>query len=171
MKLWTLLRKLDKRCKHVNVRCVHGDEVNESVRAFRSPAFARAKCQKCGKYMYNMELPYLCIFTGRPHYSKQQQFMLTEGAEVPRMYRLIPVSVEAIQITPENVKRAALWCGGVEVEEIDPQDSTKKFVALNIPTLSGVKRAGESDYVIKGLQGEFSVMNQTDFEGRYELVP
>lgn len=170
MKLWNLLRKLDKRCKHVSVRCVHGDEINDTLR-FWHPNFARAKCLKCGRYMYHMELPYLCQYTGAPHYAKQPTAIIfAEGADVPRMYRLIPVSVEAIQITPENVKRAALWCGGVEVEEIDAQDSTKKFVALNIPTLSGVKRAGESDYVIKGLQGEFSVMNADDFEARYELT-
>lgn len=89
---------------------------------------------------------------------------------MPKKYRLIPVSVEAMQVTPESVKRAALWCGGVEVEEIDPQDKAKKFAALNIPTLSGVKRAGETDYIVKGLQGDFSVMNREDFEARYEMV-
>jgi hypothetical protein len=153
---------------HSHVRCVHGDEINQSAR-YLGNQFARAACVRCGKYLYHIDLPYMCDYTGTPHFSKQPK-EFTEGADMPRKYRLIPVSVEAIQLTPESVKRAALWCGGVEVEEIDPHDSTKKFVALNIPTLSGVKRAGEGDYVIKGLQGEFSVMNSTDFETRYELV-
>lgn len=93
---------------------------------------------------------------------------------MPRQYRLIPVSVEAIQITSESVHRAALWCGGVEVEEIDPIDSTKKFAALNIPTLAGVQRAGEGDYVVKEMspvaKGRFRVMSKYDFESKYEPV-
>lgn len=93
---------------------------------------------------------------------------------MPRQYRLIPISVEAIQVTPQSVHRAALWCGGIEVEEIDPIDNTKKFSALNIPTLSGVQRAGEGDYVVKEMsptaRGRFRVMRQHEFETKYEPI-
>lgn len=89
---------------------------------------------------------------------------------MPKKYRLIPVSVEAIQLTPETVKRAALWSGGVEIEEIDPEDSTKKFCGLNIPTLTGVQRAQEGDYILKNLQGHVTVMPKREFEARYEIV-
>jgi hypothetical protein len=80
------------------------------------------------------------------------------------------VSVEAIQVTPESVERATLWSGARQVEEIDPNDSTKRFVALNIPTLDGVKRAGEGDYIVRNNLGEFSVMSQPEFESKYKLV-
>lgn len=89
---------------------------------------------------------------------------------MPKQYRLIPFAVEAIQLRPDTVKKAAVWCGGIEVEEIDAHDSTKKFVALNIPTINGVVRASEGDYIIKELAGTVSVMKARDFESRYELV-
>lgn len=93
---------------------------------------------------------------------------------MPRQYRLIPVSVEAIQLTPESVQRAAQWCGGVEVEEIHPTDSSKRFVALNIPTLEGVQRASEGDYIVKELslvaKGRIRVMRAREFESKYEPI-
>jgi hypothetical protein len=90
--------------------------------------------------------------------------------QMPRKYRLIPVSVEAIQITPESAQRAAVWAGGVIREEIDPNDSTKKFAAVNIPTLNGILRAGEGDYIVRDLQGQLSIMGKREFEAKYELI-
>lgn len=89
---------------------------------------------------------------------------------MPRQYRLVAGVVEAMQLTPQQVQAAALWCGGMEVEEIDPMDSTKKFVGLNIPTLDGVKRAGQGDYILKHLSGQFEVMSLREFEAKYEPI-
>ena len=92
---------------------------------------------------------------------------------MPRPYKsieLIPVAVEAIQLTPESVHRAAVWSGSVEVEEIDPFDKTIKFCALNVPTLEGIKRCQEGDYVVKDNDGNFSVMKKHEFEAKYHLV-
>ena len=89
---------------------------------------------------------------------------------LPQRYRLIPVSVEAIQLSVETAERAAVWTGGRIVEEIDPINSTKRFVALNIPTLEGVQRASDGDYVVRSLGGEFSVMRAREFERKYELI-
>jgi hypothetical protein len=91
-------------------------------------------------------------------------------AVMPSRYRLIPVSVEAIQLTPETVERAATWTGGRVVEEIDPVNSLRRFVALNIPTLDGVKRASEGDFVVKSMGGEFDVMREREFRRRYEGI-
>jgi hypothetical protein len=94
------------------------------------------------------------------------------GFNMPRQYRLVAGVVEAMQLTPDQVSAAALWCGGMEVDEIDPFDSTKKFVGLNVPTLSanGVERASQGDYIVKNLRGEFSVVKPNEFETTYEPI-
>lgn len=89
---------------------------------------------------------------------------------MPKRYRLIPIDVEAIKITPESVERAARWVGGFEVTEFDPLDSTLKFVALNVPTATEIMRAQEGDYVVKDLRGRVSVVKGSDFESKYELI-
>src|SRR5215204_4688636 len=92
------------------------------------------------------------------------------GFTLPRQYRLVSGVVEAMQLTPDQVPAAALWCGGMEVDEIDPLDATKKFVGLNIPTLDGVKRVSQGDYIVKNLRGEFSKMGPEEFETTYEPI-
>lgn len=89
---------------------------------------------------------------------------------MPKRYRLIPVSVEAIKITPETVQRAATWCGGFEVTEVDPITAGLKFVALNIPTTEEIKRASLNDYVVKDARGNIKVMSAGEFESQYELI-
>ena len=92
---------------------------------------------------------------------------------MPRPYQtieLVPVAVEAIQLTPESVHRAAVWCGGVEVEEIDPFDNTIKFCAMNVPTIHGVQRCQQGDYIVKDSEGNFCVVKRAEFEAKYRLV-
>jgi len=97
--------------------------------------------------------------------------MLLERTAVPREYQLIPVHVTAIQVTPESIERAVTFSGGREIEEIDPQDSKKRFVGVNFPTLSGVKRASQGDYIVRDhVTGELSVMAKREFERKYELI-
>lgn len=89
---------------------------------------------------------------------------------MPKLYRLIAHTVEAIQLTAESVERAAMWCGGMVIDEYDAIDSTKKFSGMNIPTLNGVKRASEGDYIVKGPKGIFTVSPANVFESEYELA-
>lgn len=89
---------------------------------------------------------------------------------MPKTYRLIVFTVEAIKLTPESVDRAALWAGGKPVEEYDSFDRSKKFVALNVPTLRGVQRAQEGDYIVKESNGSFNVVSEREFEDKYELI-
>jgi len=91
---------------------------------------------------------------------------------LPRQYRLVSGVVEAMQLTPSQVSAAALWCGGMEVDEVDALDSTKKFVGLNVPALTpnGVERASQGDYIVKNLRGEFSVVKPGEFEANYEPI-
>lgn len=85
------------------------------------------------------------------------------------LWRKKPVTVEANLLTKENVTAVALWCGGQQVEEIDPFDNTR-YVGINIPTLEGTMRASEGDYVIKGVQGEFYPCKPDIFTSTYEKV-
>jgi len=85
-------------------------------------------------------------------------------------YRKKPVEVQAIQLTLGNAEEVAVWCGGVVIEEIDPVDSDKKWVGINIPTLEGVMRASEDDYIIKGTKGEFYPCKPGPFADTFELA-
>ena len=55
------------RCKHRNIRCLHGDEVWNTMRAWRRPEIARTRCVDCGKALYNVELPDICTVTNTEH--------------------------------------------------------------------------------------------------------
>jgi hypothetical protein len=89
---------------------------------------------------------------------------------MPRRYQVIPYEVEAIQLTPESIDRAEIWSGGQRVTEVDAIDHTQKFVALNIPTMTGVKRAQQGDYVVKHGRGQIEVMSERQFQQTYQLV-
>jgi hypothetical protein len=56
------------------------------------------------------------------------------------------------------------------VEEMDARNENKRYVAINIPTLEGVMRASEGDYVIKGIKGEFYPCKPDIFDSTYEMV-
>lgn len=93
---------------------------------------------------------------------------------MPRKFELkAPISVEAMELSPITVHKAAIWTGGVEIEEIDPEDNTKRFVALNIPTNrpeNPVVRVQEGDYIVKDPQGRFSRVSGEDFDKYFTLV-
>lgn len=89
---------------------------------------------------------------------------------MPSKYELIVYTIDAIQVTPDSVSRAVLWCGGMQVEEVDPNDKSIKFVGVNVPTFEGMKRASEGDYILKTVQGSFNVMKRAEFERTYRKV-
>lgn len=76
-------------------------------------------------------------------------------------FRKKPVEVEAIQLRISNVDWIAVWCGGIEVEDV---------VAVDVPTLEGIMRASDGDWVIKGIKGEFYPCKPDIFEASYEKV-
>lgn len=86
------------------------------------------------------------------------------------LWRKQPVEIEANCLTKDNAEAVALWCGGQLVEEINPEDSADRYVGINIPTLEGVMRASEGDYIIKGVQGEFYPCKPSIFTSTYEKV-
>lgn len=52
-------RWIPRVCKHVEIRCTHGDEII-------SRKFRRIVCMVCGRSLKG-PLPKLCFFTGEPH--------------------------------------------------------------------------------------------------------
>ena len=97
----------------------------------------------------------------------------------PKQYRKKPVTIEAVALTPKNVREVAAWCGGRVVEEVKPSDPSDVYLALDIPTLEGVMR-GETmdpsglyphgDWIIKGVNGEFYPIEASIFRETYEAV-
>lgn len=85
-------------------------------------------------------------------------------------YRKKSVIVQAIQLAPDNAEEIATWCGGLVVQEIDPEDDEKRYDVINIPTLEGVMRASQGDYVIKGVRGEFYPCKPEIFSMTFELA-
>lgn len=83
---------------------------------------------------------------------------------------MIRFDVDALQVTPDSVDRAVAWSGGRKVTEIDPHDSSVKFVALNIPTLEGIKRAQENDFIVKWPDGHLEVQSAGEFLSKFERV-
>lgn len=98
-----------------------------------------------------------------------EQPMPTLWSSLVIEYRKKPVVIQAIQLGKANAEEIAEWCGGQVVEEINPHDETERFVGINIPTLEGVMRASEGDYVIKGVKGEFYPCKPHIFAETYEL--
>lgn len=86
------------------------------------------------------------------------------------LYRKKAVTVEAMQLSNLNAEAVAQWCGGQLVEEISAVDDRQKFVGINIPTLEGVMRASEGDFVIKGTRGEFYPCKAGPFADTFEPV-
>lgn len=85
-----------------------------------------------------------------------------------KRYRKKIQTVQAVQITKASIREAAEWCGGRIVEEKDPFDEDQFKVGLNVPTLKGVLRASEDDYIIKSWETGIVLMSKEEFEDAYE---
>lgn len=83
---------------------------------------------------------------------------------------LVDTEVEAVQLTATNVGEVVAWCRGVQVEEIDALDATKKYVGVNFSSWNGIQRASEGDYIIKDALGDFHSRWPQAFETQFERV-
>lgn len=83
---------------------------------------------------------------------------------MPR-YTKKPDTVEARQLDVENAEELAEWCGGMLVEEINPDDSTQP--GINVPTDNGNVRASLTDYILKWDNGAHEVYPQMDFQSQF----
>lgn len=57
-----LLKLIFTRCHHKNTRIIYGDEILNTIRAFRKPMIARIRCVDCGKALYDVDM------TDQPNY-------------------------------------------------------------------------------------------------------
>lgn len=78
-----------------------------------------------------------------------------------KRYRKKPVVIEAVQMTEDNINSVEDWCGGLIVDG--------DFGAhMLIDTLEGIMRADISDYIIRGVKGEFYPCKPDVFTATYE---
>lgn len=78
--------------------------------------------------------------------------------------------IEVNRLTPENAEAVSVWCGGVLVMEHDALRHEVTFVAINVPTALGVRRAQEGDWIIRRTTGDFYPVNPYKFEQIFEAV-
>ena len=85
-------------------------------------------------------------------------------------YRKKPVVVEAVQLTDDaDWEAIADWCGGC-LENHELGDSGEYETMLSISTLEGIMLGLLSDWIIKGVKGEFYPCKADIFEATYEPV-
>ena len=87
-------------------------------------------------------------------------------------YRKIPVVVEAIRWTGENVKEVKEFAGGKAMIHYQYTAITPDIpnVVLILDTLEGEMTASKGDYIIKGVDNEFYACKPWIFEKTYEVV-
>lgn len=93
-----------------------------------------------------------------------------------RQYRKKPVIVEAVQLDNINVPVVVRWIGedkakmNLESDEAWKQGKAPPVFSVTIHTLEGDMKAMPSDYIIKGVHGEFYPCKSDIFEKTYEIV-
>lgn len=81
-------------------------------------------------------------------------------------YELKPNDVDAKQVSWETADEIAQWCGGVVVTEYSYPHG-EPMPGINVPTLTGMVRASEGDYVIRHASGQFQKRSRYAFESEY----
>lgn len=82
------------------------------------------------------------------------------------LYRKKPVIVEAMQLTPLSIDEAEAFVGG----DAGTCPEHARSTCLVIATLEGPMHASMSDWIIKGVKGEFYPCKSDIFEATYERV-
>ena len=82
-----------------------------------------------------------------------------------KKYRKIPVEVDVLQYTGDNIKQCLAFCIRARL-----QDSHKLLPNLIINTLQGDMLCNINDYIIKGVLGEFYPCKPEAFKKTYQEV-
>lgn len=84
-------------------------------------------------------------------------------------YRKKPVVVQAVQLTQETVVKVCEFAKVGRLTDGDPQMSISNGqLELFIPTLEGVMKASENDWIVRGVKGELYPVKPDIFEESYE---
>ena len=89
-------------------------------------------------------------------------------------YRKKPIVVEAVQITYDTAQEIAKDLGSKVVSLVTFEEdflTDDAHTVLSIHTLEGNMRARESDYIVKGIKGEFYPVKKDIFDATYEKLP
>jgi hypothetical protein len=89
------------------------------------------------------------------------------GSTMANKYRKKPVVIEAIQFDGYNHREIYEWSEG-NVSSCKPWK--ENYGWLKMETLEGTMEAGEGDWIIKGIKGEFYTCKPDIFQATYELV-
>ena len=76
------------------------------------------------------------------------------------------VQIEAVQFTGENIEEIETFIG----KKLSTIEAVNVDTKLIIPTLEGDMKAIKSDYIIKGIHGEFYSCKEDIFKNRYDEV-
>lgn len=79
------------------------------------------------------------------------------------------LEVQAVQLVSTNVQELADWAGGQVIEESNPFDPDQKFVAINVPTPTGMKRASHGYFLVHHWN-DWYVCPPDRFNSLFELV-
>lgn len=90
-----------------------------------------------------------------------------------KKYSTKPVVIEAVQWTGTNIQEILDFCGKdnalfIEIETEEPFEYP--LFSLYIITLEGIMPAKVSDYIIKGVLGEFYPCKEDAFILKYEEI-
>lgn len=80
-------------------------------------------------------------------------------------FRKKPVVIEAVQFTGSNDDEIIAFC-----KDAYRQKGLEHPNIIFIPTLEGVMSAGENDWIIKGVKGEFYPCKDEIFKKTYDAV-
>lgn len=75
-----------------------------------------------------------------------------------------PVVIEAMQLLTDTAQEVSDFVG------LPVRWTVLREPAIDIPTLEGTMTAGEGDWIIKGVQGEFYPCKSDIFEATYQPV-
>ena len=78
-----------------------------------------------------------------------------------------PIPVEMVQITEENMKEVAKWCGGMVMHTIVDDRIAQGHDFIRIYTREGRVKAYEGDFIAKGIEGEFYPIRKEIHEKTY----
>lgn len=78
---------------------------------------------------------------------------------------------EAVRISMENIKEAAIWCGGEVSKRTQPTTIDEAYdTVLRIPGLAGAVEATIGHYLIKLPDGKFTSMSPVEIEKDFKKV-
>lgn len=88
----------------------------------------------------------------------------------PTRYQKRPVVIETLQWTGENLPDVLAWCHAGMPPDANAIVCLGDRDTLTIRTLEGVMTASKSDYIIRGVRGEFYPCKPDIFEATYVLA-